>query len=163
MPELNFDVVYDLYGAYYDAKEDISLCASAKFEGVQLAFSAADGEIVIPVTLTEKSVKLDTAAGNPHKVTLSFVRSTGLVSGSFRWIPPGAAKEVTVSYNGILLPGWGGCGECQPGEVFRPLACGAFRYSQQYSYEKKSGSRTVTSRFSYQRGAAISIGEIPGD
>ena len=163
MPELNFDVVYDLYGAYYDAKEDISLCASAKFEGVQLAFSAADGEIVIPVTLTEKSVKLDTAAGNPHKVTLSFVRSTGLVSGSFRWVPPGAAKEVTVSYNGILLPGWGGCGECQPGEVFRPLACGAFRYSQQYGYEKKSGSRTVTSRFSYQRGAAISIGEIPGD
>ena len=57
----------------------------------------------------------------------------------------------------------GGCGECQPGEVFRPLACGAFRYSQQYGYEKKSGSRTVTSRFSYQRGAAISIGEIPGD
>lgn len=159
LPELNFDVIYDLYGAYYDSKEDIEACASAKFDGVRLVFEASGCGLVLPVMLSEKAVKLDTTAGNPGKVTLSFNRGTGQVSGTFRWIPEGAEKAVTATYNGILLPGWGGCGECKPGEVFRPLVCGAFRQSVQYSYEKKSGSRTTTSRFSYQRGAPISVGE----
>ena len=126
------DVGYGLYGAYYDAGEDIEYCARKKFPGVQLMFSAGDAIAEIPFNVTASKPYIDkySAAyvGNPNALTLTFNKSTGVVHGTFKFVPPGGTSKVSATYYGILLPGWGGCGTCRPDEVFRPLFAGSYWY-----------------------------------
>ena len=146
------EVGYGLYGAYYDAGEEIEYCARKKFPGVQLMFTTggAIGEIPFNVTASKPYIDKDSAAyaGNPNALTVSFKKSTGVLHGTFKFTPPGGTARVTATYYGVLLPGWGGCGTCKPGETFRPLFVGSFWYSEK-----------VSTKLSVKRGGAFGIGE----
>ena len=146
------EVGYGLYGAYYDAGEEIEYCARKKFPGVQLMFTTggAIGEIPFNVTASKPYIDKDSAAyaGNPNALTVSFKKSTGVLHGTFKFTPPGGTARVTATYYGVLLPGWGGCGTCKPGEIFRPLFVGSFWYSEK-----------VSTKLSVKRGGAFGIGE----
>ena len=146
------DVGYGLYGAYYDAEEEIEYCARLKFPGVQLMFTTGGAIAEVPFNVTDKKPYIDTESaayvGNPNSLTVSFARSTGVVKGTFKFAPAGAAKSVKATYYGVLLPGWGGCGTCKPGEIFRPLFVGSFWYSE-----------ALSKKLSVKRGGAFGIGE----
>ena len=150
--EDSMEVGYGLYGAYYDAREDIEYCARKKFPGVQLMFTTGGAIVEIPFNVTVSKPYIDKYSplyeGNPNALTLSFNRSTGIVHGTFKFVPPGGTAKVTATYYGVLLPGWGGCGTCKPGEIFRPLFAGSFWYAE-----------ALTKKLSVKRGGAFGIGE----
>ena len=87
---------------------------------------------------------------------MKFKRATGILTGTFTYVPEGATAAVKANYAGILLPGWGGCGACAPGEVFRPLFAGSFWRTQNVVEVTAAGRRKT---HSVVRGGPIGIGE----
>ena len=150
------EVTYGLYGAYYDAKEDIEECArtASRFGGVPLWFTTWGAAAEVSINVEGKGPYIDGA--NPIRLSLKFKRATGVLSGTFMCLPEGATSAIKVNYAGILLPGWGGCGACAPGEVFRPLFAGSFWRTQKVVEQTAAGKRKS---HSVVRGGAIAIGE----
>ena len=76
--------------------------------------------------------------------TFRFVRSTGLVSGTWKLpytLDGGATwKYVSATWKGVVLTGWGDC--CQVGDS-RPFVNGAFYFTEKRSYENDK-KRTVS-------------------
>ena len=87
---------------------------------------------------------------NPQKITLSFAKSTGVVSGSFKipyTKPDGKSTTVSATYKGVVLTGWGegcGCGDVSPETVFLPFVNGAFYFTDTLNYTASKQKRTLS-------------------
>ena len=90
------------------------------------------------------------ASENPQKITLSFAKSTGVVSGSFKipyTKPDGEPTTVSATYKGVVLTGWGegcGCGDVSPETVFLPFVNGAFYFTDALNYTASKRNKTLS-------------------
>ena len=158
-----YGIEYDLYGAAYDAAEDIGGCArrSDRYDNAPLYFSAADAVEPLEIALAKTGISIAKGVQNPSSVKLTFNRSTGLVSGSFKFTPEGASKAVTAAYKGVLLPGWGGCSSCSlPGTILRPLVVGSYWYTEKFAYQVETAKGVQTKNVNIVRGGAIGVDEL---
>ena len=110
-----------LHGSYYDSKEDLGGCCAEFYETTSMKLYC-DTLALIGVTVGKDKLTLDKE--NPYGVTLSFSRSTGVVTGSCK-DPADPIRRL--SYTGVVVNGWGeGCG-CDPlpaGSVLLPFLNG---------------------------------------
>lgn len=130
-----------------------------------------EGEVMNPlVRLNVEGSKITkdlSVYGNDQKVTLTLTKSTGIVTGSFN-LPyltaSGTRKNLSVSYRGIVLSGWGeGCGCGTQGwkqaPDNRPLVNGTWYFTDtvKYKHEYISRGKTLTSEksVSVKRGGAV--------
>lgn len=156
-----YAVVYDAYGSFYDTQENIAACARdpERYGESELYLQDDDGACIpVAVDIGANSISLPRGADNPSSLKLTFNRTTGVVSGSFKFVPEGAAKAVTATYKGVLLPGWGACSVC--GHFFRPLMTGSYWYSDKIPYEAIVRGRATQSQLKIARGGAMQIGEL---
>ena len=150
----SYSVELDVFGGIYDKTEDLVVCCtddysktdfSLKFDTAALigTFGGVPGDAGVgALTVDESTIKL---VEKPMGLSLSFTRSTGVVTGSVR-IPVGTeGKYVTAKYAGVVLTGWGdGCG-CGPGDApVRPLLNGLYYFSDKVSYEVEQRGKIVT-------------------
>ena len=118
----SYEVGFTLHGSYYDDKEDLGACCADFYGKTDLCLSAA-GACLVGIKVGTDTIKVDGA--NPSGVKLSFKRSTGVVTGSFKDDELG-----TLKYFGIVVNGWGdGCG-CGNYDVYLPFMSGAFTSTQ---------------------------------
>lgn len=131
----SFEVCYArIAGSHYDATADLTETLSPTAKGHDL--TAADAIDPIPVTFTSKTLTLDKTSAKDASARLTFTKSTGILSGSFKTVNS-AGKAVTANFKGVALLDWGdGCPSC--GEL--TWASGAFWYADTLSYEQ--GGRT---------------------
>ena len=156
-----YEVTYDVYGSYYDPKENIAACARdpEKYGETELYLQDDDGACVpVAVDLGANAITLRKGADNPSALKLTLNRATGVVSGTFKFIPEGGTRAVTATYKGVLLPGWGACSVC--GHLFRPLMTGSYWYSDTIPYEAVIRGRATQSQLKIVRGGAMQIGEL---
>ena len=145
---LLYTVEWDVYGGVYSPAYDFAAYFAEFYsEGSvapDLAFDVGglDGTLAagvpgavdaVRVTVGPRTLAISKDGPNVCRATLSFNRSTGVVSGSFR-LPVtkanGTETTVTASYRGVMLIGWGpGCGcdeSLVPSDVKLPFVSGAF-------------------------------------
>ena len=145
---LLYTVEWDVYGGVYSPAYDFAAYFAEFYsEGSvapDLAFDVGglDGTLAagvpgavdaVRVTVGPQTLAISKDGPNVCRATLSFNRSTGVVSGSFR-LPVtkanGTETTVTASYRGVMLIGWGpGCGcdeSLVPSDVKLPFVSGAF-------------------------------------
>lgn len=120
----SFEKQLGLFGSYYDKSEDLGGCCSEDYETTNLKF-LVNGAPIADIVVGASTVKVDATKENLHDVKVSFTRSTGLVSGSYK-----NSENRRISYKGIVINGWGeGCG-CDRGgdpvdpDVFLPFMSG---------------------------------------
>lgn len=157
---------YGIYGSIYDPTENLAEAYAYYYPestGAAIAFGIEDGlggaiAAGTPVATDPVAINISSASGssaikiasgtaNPQRVSLSFNRTTGIVSGSFN-MPivdaNGASRIVSASYKGVVLVGYGpgcGCGEEAPASGAElPFVNGSFYVSDKV----KSGSKTLT-------------------
>lgn len=145
---LLYTVEWDVYGGVYSPAYDFaayfaefysegSVVPDLVFDvgGLDgtLAAGAPGAVDAVRVTVGPQALAISKDGPNVCRATLSFNRSTGVVSGSFR-LPVtkanGTETTVTASYRGVMLIGWGpGCGcdeSLVPSDVKLPFVSGAF-------------------------------------
>ena len=185
---ISCEVTLSAYGTYYDSKEDFKMCcdnalSTSKLTLFALLGEALDEEIVddlgakalelgapksvtaVTVTFAKatKKAKIKTSAIVSADKKLSFTLGTGLVSGSF--VLPFESGNMTLKYQGIVMPGWGdgNCGECNPAagatDTSRPFISGTAWFEDTFEYEDDLGrARTAKVR----RSVPFSIGVQAG-
>lgn len=133
----NYQPTYD-FGAYFEEfYAEGAVAPNLAFDVDALAGTLAVGTPgavdAVGVAVGSQSLAIAKDAANACRATLSFNRSTGVVTGTFR-LPVvkanGAATVVTATYRGVMLIGWGpGCG-CDEAlvesDVKLPFVNGAF-------------------------------------
>ena len=164
--ETSYTVDFDIFGSNYDAAANLAdVCLegyetttptlSFGIDGLSGWTSFGEPSEVDGVQVTVSASTLKVAAGNAAGASLSFNRSTGVVSGSFK-IPctqeSGVTKLVAASYKGVVLFGLGeGCGCGDPSsDVTLPFVVGGFTFSD--SVQLESGRKV-----SVKRGGTIDI------
>lgn len=168
----DYEVVFDVYGGGYGTTYKLDEYYTENYPDTksELAFDV-DGlggrlfvgtpvpDEVYPATVEIKEKGLALAKGALNGARLSFNRSTGIVSGTFK-LPyvtaSGKSATTTATYKGVMLIGWGpGCGcEDTPelgGDVKLPFVSGAFWVSDKA--ENLSTGRLMT----VKRGGAMEI------
>ena len=171
--DLRYTVEWDVYGGDYKPSYDFAAyfeefySEGAVAPNLVFGVDGLDGTLAagVPSTVAEvgvavESQKLAVAKGDPNvcRATLSFNRSTGIVSGTFR-LPvtraDGTETTVTATYRGVMLIGWGpGCGcdeSLVPSDVTLPFVSGGFWVS-----DKVADPVTMQVR-SVKRGGAAEI------
>lgn len=163
-----------VYGGYYSPNEALDLCCEETFETTDLTFFAIPAGLVIPANGSAKAVwstadtgvsvgvgntiKLATAA-NAQRLTFSFNKTTGIVSGAFNLGYEGGGT-VRATYKAVVMPGWGSasCVVCNPGSdetKERPFISGAAWFTEKFSgYGANGRLRTVN----VKRGCPVSVG-----
>jgi len=131
-----------VYGGYYDAanigKECDRVCANTGVIGLSIpgkrVASYAWGEAALdqlPVQLAYSDaapyLALMPGAEVPYGFRFAFNAGTGVYSGTFQIPFLGFAR--TATFRGVVIPGWGGCGECGRGGLPGPFGGGAFWFS----------------------------------
>ena len=172
--KVEFETKLGVYGGIYDSKEDLWGCCQEAYETTELGFfvsnlvSAAYGELstsvgnqIAAVKVSESKLTVDSSF-NPQKVSLSLARSTGIVSGSFKLqyeTVTGTTKDdLSVSYKGVLLPGWGigcGCGD-DKAPLEMPFVNGSWFFTDKVKYLKTPTARSL-STLSDKRGGAFAV------
>lgn len=144
LPEAGSYVRYgSVFGSWIDAKQNLLETVNPQSDGHDLVAVNGDDKLEIPVVISEKTAKLDSAVARKFGATLSLNRTTGLVSGRFKTLDA-AGRTVTANYRGVLLPDWGdGCSTCSDGDG-APWALGAFWFSEKLTGEVNGRPRTVT-------------------
>ena len=167
-----YESLLDVYGGYYSPDEALDLCCEETFETTDLTFFAIPTGLVSPTdgsaafwSTTDtgvsvgagNTIKLITAQ-NAQRLTFSFNKATGIVSGSFNigYLGGGAARA---TYKAVVMPGWGSasCVVCNPGSEetkSRPFISGAAWFSDKLQY--KDGNRTRS--LNVKRGCPVSVG-----
>lgn len=156
----------DICGSLYLTTEPLTRCCDEGYSTEQnLSFTVAKlGSLnggtpsglsqPIKITVEDNALKADSTQLTAEKVTFKFVRSTGLVSGTWKLpytLDGGATwKYVSATWKGVVLTGWGDC--CIP-ENARPFVNGSFYFTEKRSYEKAGRQKTVT----LKRGGALEI------
>ena len=181
--DASYVMTFNAYGTYYngaDAKDLLS-CCDLTFGTRTLAFFAQtdalkglscgdpDAWLTNGLTMTVgqtsagvSRISLDNPR-NAAGLTLSFNPSTGIVSGSFKLSANGGLTTKSMTYRGILLPGFGtkACEDCDYGDNpdrKRPFISGAAWLSDVFRYSDAGRERTR----SVKRGCPISVGLYEG-
>lgn len=170
---LLYTVEWDVYGGVYSPAYDFAAYFAEFYsEGSvapDLAFDVGglDGTLAagvpgavdaVRVTVGPQALAISKDGPNVCRATLSFNRSTGVVSGSFR-LPVtkanGTETTVTASYRGVMLIGWGpGCGcdeSLVPSDVKLPFVSGAFWVAD------KAADAATGRTLAVKRGGAVGI------
>lgn len=165
--DASYKISFDVYGGIYNNAKSLSEAWIANYSndpyiGFDPVTILASGGAVLsqPVVagleIYDTKFAIDREEANPQKVTLSFNRSTGVLSGSFK-LPyttaEGVKKTQTVRYKGVVLIGWGpGCG-CTDSvvDVVLPFVSGAYYFTQRV----ESGNKRV----SVKTGGSASVAE----
>ena len=174
-------IAYDLRGSYYDAtlKKLLLDCCCEEFHGTtEMMLSVTypgDSETYgkvgpvtgVPVTVGQNSIALKkglSKAENPQGVKLSFSKSTGVVSGSFKlpYVDKATGREKTLSatYKGVVVIGWGdggSCSACGEGNKWLPFVNGSWYFTDKAGYEVKSSKGVTRKTMSVKRGALVKI------
>ena len=166
--ETSYDVDLNVFGGFYAATNNLAEICTADYgttalnltfdlDGLQGATASGKPQPVdnVPVTIKENTISV--AKGNAAGATLSFTRSTGIVSGKFQFQceTDAGLKTVKASYEGVVLQGWGpGCG-CGDGgsETPLPFVVGGYYIDDKELVEV--GGKNVS--VSVKRGGAVSI------
>lgn len=163
----DFAVRFRPYGGIYDiSTHDLGCCCTHE-EGrgtdemrlkVELPVGGSDyydafGEVE-PIDLKIGATKITRkdSKGGANKISLSFDKKTGVVSGKFnlKCAKDGQTKTLTAAYKGIVELGFGsscGCG------TSKPFVSGFWTFDDKFNYE--SGSKTKTQ--SVKRGGLFTI------
>lgn len=163
----DFAVRFRPYGGIYDiSTHDLGCCCTHE-EGrgtdemrlkVELPVGGSDyydafGEVE-PIDLKISATKITRkdSKGGANKVSLSFDKKTGVVSGKFnlKCIRDGQLKTLTAAYKGIVELGFGsscGCG------TSKPFVSGYWTFDDKFTYE--SGTKTKTQ--AVKRGGLFTI------
>jgi len=169
-----YESAFGVYGGYYDGKENFETCCSTTFATTELTFFALPtgleylgADMLWTTNDTQVKVGTDNSIRlvypvNDQDLTLSFTKSTGIVSGSFDLYNEDGLS-VPAKYRGVVMPGWGtaGCSICNPGTEptdMRPFISGACWFSEKISHQ--AGSRKIS--LMVNRGCPFSIGTAPG-
>ena len=170
---LLYTVEWDVYGGVYSPAYDFAAYFAEFYEegsvartlvfdvdGLAGTLAAGTPQAVAPVgvVIGARTLAVDPNGPNVCRATLSFNRSTGVVSGSFR-LPVtkanGTETTVTASYRGVMLIGWGpGCGcdeSLVPSDVKLPFVSGAFWVADKAADAATGRTRAV------KRGGAAGI------
>lgn len=170
---LRYTVGWDVYGGNYKPSYDFAAYFEEFYsegavapnlvfdvDGLGGTLAAGTPGAVAEVGVAVGSQKLAVADGDPNvcRATLSFNRSTGIVSGTFR-LPvakaDGTETTVTATYRGVMLIGWGpGCGcdeSLVPSDVKLPFVNGAFWVSDSVADPE------TARKFFVRRGGAAGI------
>ena len=172
---MNFTMDVFAFGSFYDPNRSLGDCCEEKGPvavNQELRFEKLDwmsspgfftpveiDPIAITVKYTDKkpskhTIKVNGGQANPRKVTLTLKRSTGVLSGSFKFpFSDGAGETHTVSakWYGVLLPGWPcacGCGEApevldpEVDPVYLPFISGGYIFSDTIPYTIDKGVST---------------------
>lgn len=139
LPEACSEVRYgSAVGSRIDARQDLLETVDPAANGHDLV--AAGALEAIPVTISEKTAKLDPSAARAVGATLSLSRATGLLSGRFR-TRDASGRTVTANHRSVILPDWGdGCPSC--GDV--PWAMGAYWFGERLTGELDGRPKTLT-------------------
>lgn len=176
-PSASYAVEFDAFGAYYDAKENLASLVLETFEadpavltfyslglgnvaaskyGAATAWDHSKTGVKFTTTVNAKTgavtanvVALSTTA-NGNSLTLSYAAATGILSGKYKL--PTENGGVTVTWKGVMLPGFGD-GDCEcgvGGEEAKdcPFISGAawFDDNASYYYGTASKSKALTVR-----------------
>lgn len=148
---LDWVTMYDLRGSYYDATLTalkLDCCCelfhgttnmdfSVQMPGVSEKFGALGPVASVPVQVSPTSMGITRGTVNPQAVKLSFSKSTGVVSGSFK-LPVETGKDQSASFKGVVVVGWGNggsCSECGEGNKWLPFVSGWWKFSDSVGYE----------------------------
>ena len=147
-----FTAVYSkIYGSYYDTKLDLTTTIDSTAVGHELVFGKT-GPDPVAVNIGASKLTLDADEAKMASVKLSFTKSTGVISGSFK-TTDSSGKSVTATYKGVLLPDWGDeCRNCGGAG----WALGSYWYSEKIQYS--SGNRTRS--LSVKGGGEVAIEKI---
>lgn len=167
----SYTVEFSAYGGLYSETNNLALACEEGYETTtpKLTFDVAGlgGTLnvgtpgaVAAATVSVGEKTLTVEKNNAAGATLSFNRSTGVVSGTFK-LPytteSGAAKTLSASYKGVVMIGWGeGCGCGREGEelpAFLPFVVGSFTVSDKVSVPTGKKDVTVT----VKRGGAAKV------
>jgi len=185
------EAALDAFGTWYNSAEDFASCCSTALGTTKLTLfalpsptlpgevadalaagatdtkeSAAVAGVNVTYAKATKSAKTKTngiVSANTKNLTLSFTLSTGIVTGTF--VRSFENKDVKVTYQGVVMPGWGSqeCGDCGLGgkeASYRPFISGTAWFNDTLTYtDVNERVRTVTVR----RSCPISVGVKPGE
>ena len=146
---------FKVYGGYYNkGLTPVQICAlyedwyeppyegTIALNGEGFLPSAKNGELTAVASATATATsKGFTISGATGKITLSFAKATGLLTGKATLTF--GSKTVTGTLKGVLLPGWTACGECGTSEVEltkRPFASGTVYYSDKVNGKTENRS-----------------------
>lgn len=166
----DYEVVFNVYGGGYGTTYSLDEYYAENYPDTksELVFDV-DGlggrlyagtprDELEPATVEVKANGLALAKNPPNGAKLTFNRSTGIVTGTFK-LPyvaaGGKAGTTTATYKGVMLIGWGpgcGCDESSVGDVMLPFVSGAYWVSD------KCGSFTTGRPVAVKRGGAMEIG-----
>lgn len=175
---LRYTVEWDVYGGDYSSSYDLFDYFATYYTEASippnLAFNIKNGlgsglsagtpnEVdAVSVRIDKQTLAISKDDPNVCRATLSFNRSTGVVSGSFR-LPvtkvDGTQTTVMASYRGVVLIGWGpGCG-CTPAdtEIVLPFVSGAYWVSDKFRDETTGRNVMV------KRGGAAELADPKGE
>ena len=170
---LRYTVEWDVYGGVYSPAYDFAAYFAEFYSEGSVApdlvfdVDGLDGTLAagvpgavdaVRVAVGPRTLAISKDGPNVCRATLSFNRSTGVVSGSFR-LPVtktnGTETTVTASYRGVMLIGWGpGCGcdeSLVPSDVKLPFVSGAFWVADKAADAATGRTRAV------KRGGAAGI------
>lgn len=175
---LRYTIEWDVYGGDYSSSYDLFDYFATYYTEASippnLAFNIKNGlgsglsagtpnEVdAVSVRIDKQTLAISKDDPNVCRATLSFNRSTGVVSGSFR-LPvtkvDGTQTTVMASYRGVVLIGWGpGCG-CTPAdtEIVLPFVSGAYWVSDKFRDETTGRNVMV------KRGGAAELADPKGE
>lgn len=166
----DYEVVFDVYGGGYGTTYKLDEYYSANYLNAksELVFdiSGLGGRLyagtplekIEPAAVEVKANGLALAKNPPNGEKLTFNRSTGIVTGTFK-LPyvtaAGKSATATATYKGVMLIGWGpgcGCEDTGDSDVQLPFVSGAYWVSD------KCESLTTGKPVSVKRGGAMEIG-----
>ena len=166
----DYEQCFDVYGCKYDAGTDLVKCCTEAFATSQLKFFAMTDAVPdvegfslgslaawdaqkMGIVVEVGSIKPSSTAAS--SMTLSYNRSTGLVSGLV-YLTAAGGRKTAAAYKGVVMPGWGtasctSCSDPSTEAVKRPFVSGACWFDDVFN-----APESVT--FETRRGCAFSIG-----
>lgn len=170
---ITYQIDFDVYGGGYGTTFDFGAYYSDNYSmitpeiifdvsGLNEFLSIGTPQPIEPIGILIGQSSLKIERNNPVKARLSFNRSTGVVSGTFKFPyarTNGKSATITATYRGVMLIGWGsdcGCGDSSGlgDDVKLPFVSGAFWVTDKV---KLPSGKSV----SVKNGGAMEIGQIP--
>ena len=168
----DFNVWFRPYGGIYDiSKHDLDCCCTDPEHGrgtdemkLVVDLPAFGSEIysdfipVEPIDLKVEAAKITRkdSTGGANKITLSFAKKTGVVSGSFKVAcldAAGKPKQLSAKYRGVVQLGFGVTCSSSCSTGGKPFVSGSWTFDDKVGYQDKGKDKTL----SVKRGGLFTI------